>query len=47
MLDVGIDNAYNLYGEHRLLNLDEIKQYMDKREVYIADTHRENRVGDL
>jgi calcineurin-like phosphoesterase family protein len=47
ILDVGIDNVYNLFGEHRLLNFDEIKQYMDKREVYIADTHRENRVGDL
>lgn len=42
MLDVGIDNAYNLYGEHRFFTEDEIVKSMEKQPIYIADHHRES-----
>jgi calcineurin-like phosphoesterase family protein len=47
MLDVGIDNAYNMYGEHRLFSFEDVKEYMQKQEVYIADGHREKPVNLL
>lgn len=43
ILDVGIDNAYNLYGEHKFFDLDMIAEYMHNREHHVADQHR----GDL
>lgn len=42
MLDVGIDNAYNLYSQHKFFDLEMISEYMQTREVYISDNHREN-----
>lgn len=42
MLDVGIDNAYNMYGEHKFFDLEMISNHMETRERYTADAHREN-----
>lgn len=42
ILDVGIDNAYNLYGKHKFFDWEMIKEYMQNREEYIADEHRSN-----
>jgi calcineurin-like phosphoesterase family protein len=38
-LDVGIDNAYKLYGEHRLFTEQDIEAYMATREVVVTDGH--------
>lgn len=42
MLDVGIDNAYNLYNDHVFFDLEMISAFMQKREMYTSDKHREN-----
>lgn len=42
ILDVGIDNAFNLFGKHCFFDLEMIEEYMKTREVFIADQHREN-----
>lgn len=42
MLDVGLDNAYNLYGKHCFFDLEMIEAYMQKQEVYTSDSHRVN-----
>ena len=31
-MDIGVDNAYRLFGEYRPFSLDEIKKIMDDRE---------------
>lgn len=40
ILDVGLDNAYNLFGEHRLLTEEDIVEYMNKQEIYASDHHK-------
>jgi hypothetical protein len=40
MLDVGIDSAYNLYGEHKFITEDEVMAFMQHENIYIADQHR-------
>ena len=45
ILDVGLDMSYLLYGEHRFFTEEDIKKFMDSREVFIADGHT-NRTGD-
>lgn len=42
MLDVGLDNAFNLYGKHCFFDLEMINNYMKDKEIYVADSHREN-----
>lgn len=42
ILDVGLDNAYNLYGEHRLFSSEDVLEYMKKQEVVINDEHRKD-----
>jgi calcineurin-like phosphoesterase family protein len=42
MLDVGIDNVYNLYGQHKFLSDEDIVRYMEFRQVQVNDSHREN-----
>ena len=39
-LDVGLDNAYNLFGEHKLFTEEDIIEYMSKQEVYASDHHK-------
>lgn len=45
MLDVGLDNAYNLYGEHKFFTEQMLSDYMQTKEIYIADGHT-NRSGE-
>jgi len=40
MLDVGIDSAYNLYGEHKFITEDEVIAFMQHEDIYTADQHR-------
>ncbi len=42
ILDVGIDNTYNLYGKHCFFDLEMINAYMQDRSIFVADAHREN-----
>lgn len=39
-LDVGIDSAYNVLGEHKLFSEEDVVTFMQQREIYIADSHR-------
>ena len=40
ILDVGIDSAYNLYGEHKFFSEEDITEYMSHRQVKTVDHHR-------
>lgn len=40
LLDVGIDNAYNLYGEHMFFHEALITEYMQTRQIKTVDHHR-------
>lgn len=40
MLDVGLDSAYNLYGEHKFITEDEVVAFMQHEDIYSADQHR-------
>lgn len=42
-MDVGIDNARKLLGEYRPFSFDEIKRFMDKREIHKADHHGDRK----
>lgn len=46
VLDVGLDSAYNVLGEHRFFTEEDIKNFMDTREVVVYD-HHEYREGEL
>lgn len=40
-LDVGIDNAYNVFGKHRLFSSKDIVNIMKNKEMVIKDHHRD------
>ncbi len=40
MLDVGIDNMYNLYGNHGFIDENQIHEFMQHENIYLADQHR-------
>ena len=40
MLDVGLDNSYNLYGVHKVFSEQDVVEYMQAQTLYIADKHR-------
>lgn len=40
-LDVGIDNAYLLYSEHKLFSEEDVLDFMNNRKVHVTDHHRE------
>lgn len=42
MLDVGLDNSYNLFDIHRFFTEEDVVDYMQARTVQINDIHREN-----
>jgi calcineurin-like phosphoesterase family protein len=42
MLDVGIDNAFKLFGEYRPFSFKDIREYMSKKSGEIVDHHTEN-----
>jgi calcineurin-like phosphoesterase family protein len=39
ILDVGLDSAYNLFGQHRFFTEEDIEQYMKYRSMEILDHH--------
>lgn len=39
-LDVGLDNAYKLYGTHRLFSEEDVQTFMKDRETFVADGHK-------
>ena len=39
ILDVGLDSAYNLFGEHKYFSLKDICNFMDGRSVVVKDHH--------
>lgn len=41
-LDVGIDSAYNILGEHRLFTAEDIENFMQNRQIVIKDIHRKD-----
>lgn len=45
ILDVGLDNAYNLFGEHRLFTEDDIIIFMKGRDMVVKDHHK-SREGE-
>lgn len=40
ILDVGLDNAYNLFGEHRFFTVEDIETYMSQQDVVLVDHHK-------
>lgn len=40
MLDVGLDSAYNLYGEHKFITEEAVIAFMKDQSIYLADQHR-------
>lgn len=42
-LDVGLDSAYNILGEHRYFTEQDIADIMQIKEIYIAEQHRQDR----
>lgn len=46
ILDVGLDNAYNVYGKHVFFDESMIQAYMDTRSMQVLDHHTE-RKGEM
>lgn len=42
-MDVGIDAAYNLFGEHRPFNIEEVYGILKKKQVISGDYHRDEQ----
>lgn len=42
-LDVGIDSAYNIFGEHRLFTELDIEMILKQKETYVSDLHRKHQ----
>jgi calcineurin-like phosphoesterase family protein len=45
ILDVGLDSAYNIYGDHRFFTEQDVKEYMETREKQVVD-HHVDRTGE-
>lgn len=39
-LDVGLDSAYNIYGEHRLFSSEDVLEYISNKEIVVLDGHK-------
>ena len=39
-IDVGLDNSYNLFGEHRFFTDEDIIKYMETKPVFSPDHHK-------
>lgn len=39
MLDVGLDNAYNLFGKHKFFSEQDVLEYMQSQRLSVADSH--------
>ncbi len=40
-LDVGLDMAYKMFGQHRFFHIDDVMSFMSTREIVAADYHGE------
>lgn len=40
IIDVGLDNSVNIFGEYKFFELQEIKELAGKKDIFIADSHR-------
>jgi len=45
ILDVGIDSAFNHYGEHRLFSEQDLENFMINRVVHVNDHHKDRTIG--
>lgn len=41
-MDVGVDNAYRLFGQYRPFSLEEVIEILDKRPILFIDHHNKN-----
>jgi len=39
-IDVGIDNAYNVFGEHRFFTMDDLRELIGSKDVILHDHHK-------
>lgn len=46
ILDVGLDSAYNIFGEHKFFSEEDVLEYMQQRNVVVND-HHTNRTGEM
>lgn len=46
ILDVGLDSAYNIFGEHKFFREEDVLEYMQQRNVVVND-HHTNRTGEM
>lgn len=42
-LDVGIDSAYNYFGEHKLFSYEDVADIMKTKQFEVTDHHKDNR----
>ena len=45
-LDVGLDSAYNIFGEHKFFTEEDVLEYMQGRNVVVND-HHTKRTGEM
>ena len=43
ILDVGLDNSYNIFGQHKVFTEEEICDIMASKEIFIAEDHRSDK----
>lgn len=46
ILDCGLDNSYNLYGEHKFFTEEMLEAYMQTKEVHVVDHHKVREVKE-
>lgn len=45
ILDVGLDSAYNIFGEHKFFTEEDIYEQMKTKNIAIADSHRADKTS--
>lgn len=46
ILDVGLDSAYNIFGEHKFFTEEDVLEYMQSRKIQVLD-HHQQRQGEM
>lgn len=41
ILDVGLDSAYNIFGEHKFFTEEDVLEYMQSRKIQVLDHHQQ------
>ena len=41
-MDVGVDNAFRLFGQYRPFSMEEVTEILDKRPILFIDHHNKN-----